>query len=225
MRVRDIRPDDVDVQSIWDEISDKRSRFFYGEVPDLLKQSEDLEAKRASAPEDDPALLPDNMFPKHLFYNDADAAGDAILFPEELEDKTLDPSQISKISPLKVWEDQGYSMPGFVEGLDMLDSDWDSEGYKEDRNDENDWEDAEDSDDDIAMEGGNDSEALKLAGKSDKEIFLSFFPEWQWDVMSQVAEQRRDIRPREDPYVKFSFFQTHVVGGQEGPFAPRNSLI
>ena len=59
---------------------------------------------------------PDNKFPRNLFYNRADELEDKILFPEERLAQGLDPLHIGKIEPLRVWEEEGFSLRKSIEG-------------------------------------------------------------------------------------------------------------
>ncbi|EHK97021.1 hypothetical protein M7I_7276 [Glarea lozoyensis 74030] len=129
-RVKDIRPGE-DTISIWEQMNSMQTQFFYGEVEDITRQQEELERRKAefqlSIANGAEPPEPTNPFPRSLFYNDADALEDAILFPEELQQKTLDPSLIGKISPIKAWEDDGFALKNFVRGLDLVDSDLETE--------------------------------------------------------------------------------------------------
>jgi hypothetical protein len=108
-------------------------QFFYGELTDDVNES----MKRVM---DNP-----NKFPRNLFYNEADALEDEILFPEERAAENLDPSQIGKIEPLRVWEEEGFSLRKFIEGRDWYseDSDEDDEDDESGEDDDGDpeWED------------------------------------------------------------------------------------
>ncbi|CAG8959200.1 hypothetical protein HYFRA_00012557 [Hymenoscyphus fraxineus] len=189
-RVRDLRPEDKGMQSIWDHMMDQRTRFFYGEVPDLQKHYDEMEKKRET---DENALLPDNMFPKHLFYNEADAAEDAILFPEELDSNTLPSTQIAKVNPIDTWMKQGFSMSQFVQGLDSVDSDADDEDDEE-GSEESD----HDEDDDYVIDGPRD-DAIPSDPSSVSATLMSMVPENHRDVMAKILKQPRDTRHWSDP--------------------------
>lgn len=60
---------------------------------------------------------------RNMFYNDADALEDAILFPEEFSSEELNPLAIKIVEPIKKWEEEGFSLSRWVEGLDLVDSD------------------------------------------------------------------------------------------------------
>ncbi|PVH81349.1 hypothetical protein DL98DRAFT_571218 [Cadophora sp. DSE1049] len=137
-RVRDIKPGE-DVMSIYDDINHEGTKFFYSKIED----DTGLKVHRVY---DQP-----NVFPPNLLYNEADVLEDAILFPEELAADKLNPKDIGKISPLKAWEDEGFSLRKFIEGWE---SDYSGEDSEEDgmewRTDsESDGEDEEDDDDDF----------------------------------------------------------------------------
>ncbi|KAL2061188.1 hypothetical protein VTL71DRAFT_7461 [Oculimacula yallundae] len=128
-RVRDIKPGE-DVESIYDAINHDGTKFFYGKLKDGTSTHPDHIYESA------------NVFPRNLMYNEADAIEDAILFPEELaEGGKLDPNDLGKISPLKVWEEEGFSLRKFIEGWE---SDYSGEEDDEESDDEEDSEDDED---------------------------------------------------------------------------------
>lgn len=129
-RVRDIKLGE-NVESIYDEIHGPDIKFYYGAIDN------------AFAP-DAPALQrarkifeEDNKFPRNLFYNRTDELEDGILFPEERLAQGLDPLHIGKIKPLRVWEEEGFSLRKFIEG-------WESD-YTDD-------EDEEELDDDVELD-------------------------------------------------------------------------
>jgi hypothetical protein len=122
-RVHDIKPGE-DVPSIWDSLHAEGLQFFYGELTDDTNES----MKRVM---DNP-----NKFPRNLFYNEADALEDEILFPEERVAENLDPSQIGKIEPLRAWEEEGFSLRKFIEGRDWYSEDSDEEDDKDDESGE-----------------------------------------------------------------------------------------
>lgn len=145
-RVRDIKPGE-NVKSIYDEIHGPDIKFYYGAVDN------------AFAP-DAPALQrarkifeEDNKFPRNLFYNKVDELEDEILFPEERLPQGMDPLHIGKIEPLRVWEEEGFSLRKFIEGWE---SDYSDEDFDEDEDgsemDEEDVEDLEDDDGDEDFE-------------------------------------------------------------------------
>ncbi|KAK0102680.1 hypothetical protein ONS95_006282 [Cadophora gregata] len=115
-RVRDIKPGE-NAMSIYDDINQAETKFFYSKIED----DADMEVRRVY---DEP-----DVFPPNLLYNEADVLEDAILFPEELAADKLSPKDIGKISPLKAWEDEGFSFRKFVEG-------WESEYSGEDSEDD-----------------------------------------------------------------------------------------
>lgn len=125
-RVRDIKPGE-DVPSVWDSLHAEGLQFFYGEVTDDTNES----MKRV--------MDSTNKFPRNLFYNQADALEDEILFPEERASENLDPSQIGKIEPLRVWEEEGFSLRKFIQGREWYSEDSDESGEEDDEDEE--WED------------------------------------------------------------------------------------
>jgi hypothetical protein len=140
-RVRDIRPEGGDeVKSIWEEMCASKTRFFFGGMDDIARQQKEFLSNEVEDVETSPV---NNPFPRSLLYNDADVLEDAILFPEELQQKTLDSSVIGNVEPLKKWEEEGFSLRKFAEGLDLVDSDLDTEDEESDldtEDEESEWE-------------------------------------------------------------------------------------
>ncbi|KAG4427609.1 hypothetical protein IFR05_016909 [Cadophora sp. M221] len=134
-RVRDIKSGD-DVTSIYDRINDEDTQFFYSKIED----DTGLKVRRVY----DKA----NAFPRNLLYNQADVLEDAVLFPEELIADKLNPKDLGKISPLKVWEDEGFSLRKFIEGWESEYSGEDSEVDEMDLGTDSEFDDDEDDDDD-----------------------------------------------------------------------------
>jgi hypothetical protein len=117
-RVHDIKPGNQGVTSCYDDINSDGTTFYYGELPDLSSH-----VSRRRLPQEK-----DNTFPRHLLYNEADMLEDEILFPEERSSEILNPLAIGKIEPLRIWENEGFSLKSFVRGYwDMDDSDYDDE--------------------------------------------------------------------------------------------------
>lgn len=139
-RVRDIKPGE-EVMSIFDDINHEGTKFFYGKMDPV--DDTGMTVQRVF---EEP-----NKFPRNLFYNDADALEDEILFPEEREAQRLDPKEIGKISPLAAWEEEGFSMRKFIEG-------WESDYSGEDSEDDKDDYEEGDSDDDEEMEDDDDAD-------------------------------------------------------------------
>lgn len=154
-RVRDIKPGE-DVESIYDEIHGPDIKFYYGAVDN------------AFAP-DAPALQrarkifeEDNKFPRNLFYNRADELEDEILFPEERLAQGLDPLHIGKIEPLRVWEEEGFSLRKFIEG-------WESD-YTDDEDEKELYDDSGlDEEDLVDGDAGEDFEDIKDEDLDDQE--------------------------------------------------------
>ncbi|KAH8762906.1 hypothetical protein F5882DRAFT_431367 [Hyaloscypha sp. PMI_1271] len=144
-RARDIQPGE-DIMSIWDDVNHPGTTFFYSKDENHADQSEgNLSLRRVF---DEP-----NKFPKNLFYHKADELEDAILFPEELADKKLDPLNVGKVDPIGIWE-EGFSLKGFVEGdCFESDSDTESEAWMTDSDAGREHEDDSDLDDEADEEG------------------------------------------------------------------------
>jgi hypothetical protein len=152
-RSRDINPEDK-VQSVWDDLHHEGTKFFYSKVPDHLDES-DLTLRRVY---DEP-----NKFPRSLFYNKADELEDEILFPEERAQKKLDLLDVGKVEPIRIWEEEGFSMRKFVEGWESDytdDSDWDA------LNSDEEWEDEDDAEED-SIDGDKKMDNTEYDAKSD----------------------------------------------------------
>jgi hypothetical protein len=140
MRVRDLKPRDE--KSIYDEIHHEGTQFFYGSIEtiDRCVVKVKTDAKK---------------IPKNLFYTKADVLEDEVLFPEEYSSDTVEPSDIAKFEPLRVWEREGFSVRRFVEGyesdstLDTIES--------ADFDDEDEYEEDEDEDMDETYESNDES--------------------------------------------------------------------
>ncbi len=116
-RPRDIKPGE-EIESIWDEFNHPGTTFFYSKDDNHLDQSEGNLALRRVYNEP-------NKFPKKFFYEEADELEDAILFPKELADKTIDPLDVGNPGPIGKWI-ASFSLKGFIGG-DCFESDDESE--------------------------------------------------------------------------------------------------
>ncbi|KAF4615552.1 hypothetical protein G7Y89_g15309 [Cudoniella acicularis] len=102
-----------------DEINKEGTQFFYGEA--TKEHHEEMKKQRESGVIDTDALPENVNFPRNLLYNDADELEDSNLFPEERPSEPMNPLEISRIEPIKRWEDEGFSMQRFIDGMDLLD--------------------------------------------------------------------------------------------------------
>lgn len=132
-RVRELKSGDDTVTSIYDDIHHEGTSFFYGKLETLNSH----EVKRAPG---------QSTIPRRLFYTEADALEDEILFPEE---NSSDGQPVLAVEKLRRWEEEGFSMMKFVEGW-WTDSDEDSS--------EDNGEDEGESEDEDESEGENDGE-------------------------------------------------------------------
>jgi len=120
-RIRDIKPGDTSVESIYDSIHHEGTKFIYGSVQ--IKNTENVESANGEPVK---RQLEENLAPRHLWYSKADALEDKVLFPEELSQEGIDPLEIGKFEPLQRWMDEGLSLNKFVENR-MFESDSDFE--------------------------------------------------------------------------------------------------
>lgn len=132
---------------MYDEIHHKDARFYLGEI--------DYEsAKRTKGPQP----LPESKPPRNLFYNEADALEDEILFPEEHStEMVLRASDVSKVSPLEAWVEGGFDMQKWVEGWES-DTDFDSRSGSDSEMDDDDYDDDYDEDDEEEDDHDNSDE-------------------------------------------------------------------
>jgi hypothetical protein len=203
-RPRDIQPGEK-AESIWDAVNHPGTAFFYSKDDNHMDQSEgNLSLRRVF---DEP-----NKFPKNLFYHKADELEDAILFPEELADKKLDPLDVGKADPIGVWE-AGFSLKGFVEG-DCFESDSDSGGESwvtdsdagHDHEDDSGLEDDGDEDEDPANEDQAMAGTSNGAGPEKPKIDFAdaarpiAFSEEMREVMRKMSlKEKRIPRDRGSP--------------------------
>lgn len=151
-RVWDIQPGDK-VESIYDHICGPDVKFRYGKVEDAWgKNASGLVRAKAVFDED-------NIFPRNYFYNEIDKSEDAILFPEELEARKINPSDIGKVEPFGQWE-ATLTMRGFIKGWSSEDSEDldDSSEYDSEMDEDDDYED--DFEDEGGFFGNDDNTSL-----------------------------------------------------------------
>jgi len=195
-RVRDIKPGDK-VESIYDHFRGPDVKFRYGKV-------EDAWGKNASGlVRAKPVFNEDNKFPRNFFYNEIDEVEDAILFPEELEARRLDPSEIGKIEPLSQWE-QALTIRGFVEGWNSEDSEYTDEFTEDDfeMDEEDSFEDDGENSSNEESENGSDELAeLERESSLTAEDLLQRMP-WSTelkDAMTKLSLRDRPVRPLGKP--------------------------
>ena len=120
-RLRDIRPGDTSVESIYDCIHHEDTRFIYGSVQiEKNKNIEFVDGKPVGK------VLEQDAISRNLWYSKADSLEDEVLFPEELSQDGHDPSSIGNFEPVTKWMDNGLPLKKFVENR-MFDSDSDYE--------------------------------------------------------------------------------------------------
>jgi len=120
-RPRQIKPEDRGVvESIWDTLNSEGTKFVLTEVDEKNRR---LLAHQQGTPMNDLPPPQHEEFHRNLFYNDIDALEDAVLFPEEFSSEGINPLEIGKLEPIRKWEDEGFSLARFVQGMDLVDSD------------------------------------------------------------------------------------------------------
>ena len=117
-RVRDIKSGD-DVLSIYVHVTGPGTGFIYSKAPGLASDFKKVGGQHVSAIEE---VTP----PRQLWYNEADMLENQVSFPEELLGDEINPLAIGKIEPLRIWEDEGFSLKKFVTNK-MSDSESDSD--------------------------------------------------------------------------------------------------
>lgn len=142
-RNRDIKPGET-CKSILDELKAGGISFHYGEAKDFIFR---------------PETQSRTVWPRTLFYSQTDILEDQILFPEEHAHGKFDPMNIGKISPLRVWETEGFSLKKFVE---QWDSDSTDNQDSPDETEDEDWEDDSDSESAAASEKDEDFDLAKV---------------------------------------------------------------
>jgi hypothetical protein len=124
-RIRDLKPGDK-FKSIWDDIHSEGTRFVFSDyyMDNAVEEyKETKDGKKLIG-----HRVEESAPPKGLFYDEADALEDQVLFPEEFTDEGINPLAIGKIEPLRVWEEEGFSLRKFVENrMWDSDSDYDSD--------------------------------------------------------------------------------------------------
>ena len=108
------------VKSIWEGLNSEGTKFIFAEVEEKNRR---LLAHQNEEPVTDMPPPQHEESHRNLFYNDTDALEDAVLFPEELSSEGMNPLEIGRIEPIKKWEDEGFSLAKFVEGMDLVDYD------------------------------------------------------------------------------------------------------
>lgn len=194
-RVRDLKPGDENC--LYDEFLSPDTKFRYSKIPNAFsRNATGLEKARA-------VYEKDGTFPRNYFYNDIDESEDAILFPEELEAKTLDPSDIGKIDPLNQWE-QSLTIRNFVQGYDpddetsddsdedewMDEDDFDEDDVDEDELDEDDL----DEDDDKDVDENDDEVEEMIDEPSSPMSFTNFVQKMPWSKELKEAMAKLSLR-------------------------------
>lgn len=172
---RDVRPGDQE-QFInqWDYLQDGRSKFFYGDIDE---------------PNQPPTELTDS-WPSNLFYNEADALEDEVLFPEERAQEAPNAQvSVGKKDSLRAFEEEDFSIKRFVEGT----WNWESEDSEDDSHgspNDDEFEDVDDDDDDNV------------------DPFPKDFPKKLWPVVHRLAVEKthKDEFPNEDLEGEFMKF-------------------
>jgi hypothetical protein len=192
--------------SIWDEVNHPGTTFFFSKDENHADQSEGNLSLRHVF--DEP-----NKFPRNLFYHKADELEDAILFPEELANKKLDPLDVGTVDPFGFWE-KGFSLKGFVEGdCFESDSDNDSEAWTDvseagheddddsDINDEDDEEENAEVDDQETAEATHATEVEQRPKIDMAEVARAMgYSDEMRDVMKKMLlKPKRPPRDRSSP--------------------------
>lgn len=172
--------------------------------------------------------LQESITPRGLWYNEADALEDRVLFPEEITDEGVNSLAIGKVEPLKYWEEEGFSFKRFVEGQEFgsdteLDSEMnsDDEQRSEDDGDDADEDESQDSKhiygdgDDISLDGQGDEDDND-EDDADEEMIHSIveklidgdgmnYSEGHRELLKKLY-RRRQAQPEEDTEVEFMLF-------------------
>jgi hypothetical protein len=195
-RIRDLKPRD-DVDSLYDELCAPTTRFVFAKT--------ELANFMARAPIDAATL------PRQLWYNEADALEDQILFPEEFTANGIDPLKVGKLEPLPKWEEEGFSFKKFVENqvygsdsefTDDSDEDEESWGSESDVEDDDEiiererLENSADEDDD--EDETPDPELEENIMKVWDDIIAKEYPGGISDLMKKVRARRHAL-PERDP--------------------------
>ncbi|QSZ37286.1 hypothetical protein DSL72_009380 [Monilinia vaccinii-corymbosi] len=171
---RDVRPGDpVQFISQWDYLQDGRSKFFYGDL---------------DAPERMPTK-PIDSWPSNLFYTEADALEDEVLFPEErAEEASNTLLAVGKKDSLRAFEEEDFSIKRFVEGT----WNWESED-SETSDDAGDSECESQGSHESTMkdvEDDGDGEYEDVDEDYDKEGNSKDFPKELWPVVHRLAVEK-----------------------------------
>ncbi|KAI9649174.1 hypothetical protein NHQ30_001742 [Ciborinia camelliae] len=188
---RDVRPGDpVKFINQWDHLQDGRSKFFYGDI--------DSPSQRPTEPTD--------SWPSDLFYNEADALEDEVLFPEErAEEASNTPLAVGTKDSLRVFEEEDFSIKRFVEGT----WNWESED-SETSDDTGDSEDESQCSRGSAIEddGDDEYEDMNVRDEDYREERFKDFPRELWPVVHRLAVEKthKDDFPNDDLEAEFMRF-------------------
>jgi hypothetical protein len=172
--------------SIYDDIHHEGTSFFYGKL-ESLNSHEVKRVPEASA------------IPRRLFYSEANALEDEVLFPEEHSSEG-EPQPLA-VEKLKRWEEEGFDLMKFVEGW-WTDSDEDSSLDSGDSEEDDD--DETDKDDETGEDYENGNESL---GKDNEQSLdttngtiepLASLPEALKELMDKLipgSEKREKAEP------------------------------
>lgn len=183
---RDFRPGDPQqLVNQWDYLQDERSKFYYGDIdgPDRMPTE------------------PTDLWPNQLFYNDADALEDEVLFPEErAEEESIAQPAVGKKDSLRAFEEEDFSMKRFVDGT----WNWESE-------------DSEDEDSGIAKDSEGESQGRHKSTSEDDsddedddgfDVFPKEFPQDLRPTVHRLAMEKtyKDDYPNDDLREEFMKF-------------------
>jgi hypothetical protein len=172
-RTCDMRPGDPESESMWGVMTDPRSKFIFGGV-----------TKDGFVEGVEP-----NTYPRHLLYNEADALEDSILFPEERALEKVDPLNVGYVEPLRVWEQEGFSIKRFIDASwEWEDSDYESEQMSISDEDESDssqkLEDTERGHGQLSTE---DNRSLMSASDTDSDGSFDSYPTEIQDLLVKLS--------------------------------------
>lgn len=173
--------------SIYDDIHHEGTQFFYGEV-DTLKASHEFK-RRIQEP---------NTFPRSLFYNEADALEDEILFPEERSGVGVKSGALGIMEPIRRWEEEGFSLRKWVEGY-CSESDYDSDAEEGEDDDEEDADDDEEVVDDEEDEEGTSEENDQPLDETDGALESSkAIPDELQQLLDSIVLQHKNHPEKSD---------------------------
>lgn len=188
---RDVRPEDtVHLTNQWDYLQDERSKFFYGDI---------------DTPENRPTEVK-GSWPSNLFYNEADALEDEVLFPEErAEEASKAQVAVGKKDSLRAFEEEEFSMKRFVDGT----WNWESED-SDNSGDPYDSEDGSECSHESAIDDDGDDEFEDLDDEYENidDLYPKDFPEELWPVVHRLALEKtyKDDFPNDDLQGEFMKF-------------------